>query len=439
MFRYYLRLAVLSIRANPALSSLMIAAIAIGIGACMSMITIRYIMSGNPIAHKTEQLYHVRVDSWDPTEPYDEPDEPPEQMTYLDATALHGAGEARRQVISFRSMRVLEPGDRDLRPRQVETRATTADFFAMFDVPFRYGAGWDRSADTGSERVVVLGRTLNDELFGGNDPVGSLLTLNGESYRIVGVLDDWSPVPLFYDLNNNPFSEPAALILPFSVAVEGEHDRAGNTNCWKPIGDGGHEAFLASECTWIQMWVELHGAAERQAYRQFLDGYVAQQKLLGRFPRPLNNRLDNVEQWMAVNEVVDDDVGVLLGLAVLFLLVCLLNSIGLLLAKMLKRARDTSLRRALGASRADLFYQYGVEAMLIGLAGGLLGIGTTWLGLRGIENLFSEFEFVEKLVRMDWVMMLAAVGLAIVSALAAASYPTWRASKVTPASQLRIQ
>ena len=57
MFRYYLRLGLLSIRANPALSALMIAAIAVGIGACMSMITIRYIMSGNPIADKTEELY----------------------------------------------------------------------------------------------------------------------------------------------------------------------------------------------------------------------------------------------------------------------------------------------------------------------------------------------------------------------------------------------
>jgi putative ABC transport system permease protein len=76
---------------------------------------------------------------------------------------------------------------------------------------------------------------------------------------------------------------------------------------------------------------------------------------------------------------------------------------------------------------------------MIGFAGGLLGILMTWLGLRGIENLFSIFEFVSKLVRMDWAMVMAAVALAIVSALAAALYPTWRACNVTPAAQLRIQ
>ncbi len=439
MFRYYLRLGILSIRANPALSALMVAAIGIGIGACMTIVTIQYIMSGNPIPEKSDQLFHVRVDSWDPAEPYDEPNEPPEQLTYLDATALHAAGRANRQVISFLSSRVVQPAGEDSKPFQTQSRATTADFFAMFNVPFAHGSGWDKSADDTQERVVVIGQALNEQLFGGENSVGELLTLSGEPYRIVGVLDEWSPVPLFYDLNNNEYNDPAALFLPFSVAVAGEHGSAGNTNCWKPIEDGGVEAFRNSECIWIQMWAELPGEAEKAAYLQFLDAYVEEQKLVGRFPRPLNNRLDNVEEWMDINEVVDEDVSVLLGLAILFLIVCLLNTVGLLLAKVMKRTKDISLRRALGASKATLFAQYIVEASMIGLAGGVLGIGLTWLGLRGIENLFSIFEFVQKLVVMDWVMVLAAVALAIVSALAAALYPTWRACSVTPAAQLRIQ
>jgi len=438
MFRYYLRLGSLSIKANPALSALMVAAIGIGIGACMTIVTIQYIMSGNPIPEKSDRLYHVRVDNWDPNEAYEEPNEPPEQLTYLDATALYAAGQASRQVISFKSMRVVQPDGEESKPFQSETRATTGDFFSMFNVPFKYGSGWDRSADDTQERVVVINESLNEQLFGGENSVGQLLTLSGEKYRIVGVLEHWVPVPLFYDLNNNEYVDPAPLFLPFSVAVAGEHGSAGNTNCWKPIGDGGVEAFRNSECIWIQMWAELQTDAEKDAYLQFLNAYVEEQKLVGRFPRPLNNRLDNVEEWMDINEVVDEDVSVLLGLAILFLIVCLLNTIGLLLAKVMRRSKDISLRRALGASKATLFSQYIVEASMIGFAGGLLGIGLTWLGLRGIENLFVD-DFVSKLVQMDWVMVMAAVALAIVSALAAALYPTWRACNITPASQLRIQ
>jgi putative ABC transport system permease protein len=439
MFRYYLRLGVLSIKANPALSALMVAAIGIGIGACMTIVTIQYIMSGNPIPEKTDQLHFVRVDNWDPNEAYNDPNEPPEQMTYLDATALYSAGRATRQVISFASSRVVEPEDEDAKPFLRRTRATTGDFFAMFDVPFKYGSAWEKSADDTLDRVIVINESLNEQLFGGENSVGKMLTLTGEPYRIVGVLDYWVPVPLFYDLNNNEYGDPASIFLPFSVAIAGEHDSSGNTNCWKPVPDGGMQAFRNSECIWIQMWAELNSEAEKQSYLQFLDAYVEEQKLLGRFPRPLNNRIDDVQAWLDYNEVVEDDVSVLLGLAILFLVVCLLNTIGLLLAKVMRRAKDISLRRALGASKATLFTQYIVEAGMIGLAGGLLGIGMTWLGLRGIENLFSAYEFITKLVSMDWVMVMAAVALAIVSALAAALYPTWRACNVTPATQLRIQ
>ncbi len=439
MFRYYLKLGVLSIRANPALSALMIAAIAIGIGACMSMVTVRHVMSDNPIAHKNDVLFHVQLDNWNPDDPYDEPNEPPEQVTYLDATALHQAERAFRQTISFKSDRVVQPEGEDVRPFQEEVRATTADFFAMFDVPFEYGSGWDAAADKNEERVVVLSLDMNQRLFGGEDSVGRMLTMNKEFYRVVGVLAEWMPMPKFYDLNNNPYEGAEDIFLPFSLAVSGEWGSSGNNSCWKPTEGGGWEAYLASECIWIQMWVELRTASDKTAYLQFLDDYVEQQKTLGRFPRELNNRLSTPAEWMVDREVVDDAVSVLLSLAVLFLVVCLLNTIGLLLAKVMRRTNDISLRRALGASKSALFAQYIIEAGMIGIVGGLAGIGMTWLGLRGIESVFSEYDFIAYLVTMDWSMVLMAVALAVVSALGAALYPTWRACSLSPATTLRIQ
>ncbi|MDH5259978.1 MAG: ABC transporter permease [Gammaproteobacteria bacterium] len=439
MFRYYLKLGSLSIRANPALSALMVAAIAIGIGACMSIVTVRHVMSGNPVAHKNDLLYHVQLDNWNPDDPYEDPNEPPEQVTYLDATALHQAGRAFRQTISFKSDRVVQPEGEDARPFQEEVRATTADFFAMFDVPFEYGSGWDASADRAEERVVVLSAAMNQRLFGGEDSVGRMMTMNKEPYRIVGVLSEWRPMPKFYDLNNNPYEGAEEIYTPFSLAISGEWGSSGNNSCWKPLDGAGYEAYLASECIWIQMWVELSSASERDNYMQFLNDYVEQQKTLGRFPREVNNRLSTPAEWMVNREAVDDTVNVLLSLAVLFLIVCLLNTIGLLLAKVMRRTSDISLRRALGASKSALFTQYLIEAGMVGIAGGLAGIGMTWLGLRGLENVFSEYDFISYLMTMDWTMVLYAVLLAIVSTLAAALYPTWRACSVSPATTLRIQ
>lgn len=435
MFRYYLKLGLKSIRRNPILSGLMVAAIAVGIGACMTIVTIDYVMSGNPIPHRSELLFHVQLDNWDPYQAAVEPDLPPRQVTYRDGTALLAARQARRQVLSYKTTRVIQPQDQ--LPFQVQSRSTTADFFPMFDVPFLYGGGWDQAADDNLEAVVVINREINETLFGGEDSVGRLIIMNGDPYRIVGVMDTWEPTPKFYDVNNNSFGDVEEVFFPFSLSIAKELSNDGNTNCWKPITDKGWQAFLNSECVWMQFWVELHGTEEKRQYLAFLDAYVESQKELGRFPRPMNNRLSNVMQWMAIENVVDDDVEVLLGLAVLFLIVCLLNTIGLLLAKIMRRSGDISLRRALGASRDAIFSQYIVEAGIIGLAGGLIGIGTTWFGLQGIKMLYGEFEFVERLARMDWVMILAAVCLAILSALAAALYPTWRACGIQPASQLK--
>ena len=436
MFRYYVKLGLFSIRKNPMLSALMVAAIAVGIGAYMTVINVDYVMGGNPIPHKSEVLFHVQVDSWDPNDAYDEPNEPPEQVTWLDGSALLAAGQARRQVLSYKTGRVIEPAGDGERPFRVMSRSTSADFFSMFDTPFLYGGGWDKAVDDNEEYVVVINKETNERVFGGADPVGESLIMNGQPYRVVGVMDTWQPMPKFYDVNNGAFDETEEVYFPLSISIANEHHSWGNNNCWKP-SEAGWQGRLQSECIWLQLWVELHGENERQDYMTFLQGYVESQKTLGRFPRPMNNRLNDVMEWMEDREVVEDDVSVLKGLALLFLIVCLLNTIGLLLAKVTRRTGDISLRRALGASRRAVFTQYIVEAGVIGLAGGLIGVGMTWLGLRGIEDLYGEFESISHLVAMDWPVVLATIVLAIVATLSAALYPTWRACGVHPASQLK--
>ena len=438
MFSYYLKLGLLSIRRNPLMSTLMIAAIAVGIGASMTIITVNYVMSSNPIPQKSDQLFYVQLDSWDPNNAEDDGSfEPPDQLTYIDAMALMKAGKAYRQIASNKSGLVLEPQGDGEKPFSVETRNTWSDFFPMFDLRFLHGSGWDDSADQNIERVVVLSKDLNERVFGGENSVGRQLRLNGMDFQVVGVLDEFLPVPKFYDVTNGAFDEPEELFIPFTVAVEYELPRNGNTNCWKPIDGEGLDAFLRSECAWIQFWAELRTDAEEQEYMAFLNAYAEQQKEMGRFPRPLNNRLSDVMEWMENQEVVEDDARVMLGLSLLFLVVCLLNTIGLLLAKFLGKSGDISLRRALGASRSSLFIQHMIESGLIGLGGGIFGLGLAWLGLRGIEMLFGDF--IENLVGMDWVMVLTAIGLAIISALLAGLYPTWRACSIAPAGQLKLQ
>src|SRR5690606_2119901 len=140
-------------------------------------------------------------------------------------------------------------------------------------------------------------------------------------------------------------------------------------SCFRSPGEG-WDAFLDSDCVWQQMWVQLDSPARVAEYQSFLDSYVGEQKKLGRFPRPLNNRLSDVKQWMEEQRVVTRDMEVQTGLAFAYLVVCLVNTSGLLLAKFTRKAGEIGLRRALGASRRDVFSPYIIEAAVVGLTGG---------------------------------------------------------------------
>ncbi len=437
MFGYYLRLAWLGISRSPAITALMIAAIAVGIGVTTTTLTVYHLMSSNPIARRNEVLYAVTLDNWSPDKPWDDehPELPPSELTYRDALAVTQSGISERAVAMRKTTFTVEPGQARA-PFLVDGRLASRDFFRMFDVPFQYGDGWDEHADRDGEAVVVLSRQTNEKAFGGGNSVGRTLRLDSRDYRVLGVLDDWQPTPKFYDLNNGNFDTIEDVYVPFARGALLELPGSGNVNCWKPETLTGFRDLMNSECIWHQVWVELRTPQQLEHYREFLDGYVARQKELGRFPRKSNNRLYRVDQWLARHEVVGKDSRVLLWLSFAFLAVCILNVVGLLLSRFLGAAGASALRRALGASRGELFRQHLVEVGLVGAIAGLGGLGLGWLGLKGMQQLYSSYD---RLTHLDLAMVGAALGLAILAGLLAGLYPAWRVCRVQPASYLKTQ
>ena len=425
-------------RRNPIMTVLMVAAIAVGIGVSMTTLTVYYMMSSNPIPEKSDVLFAITLDSWDPLRPFDEeePNRAPHQLTFHDAERLMTLAEGKRQTAMFESSLIIEPLNDDDLPFEAGARVNYSDFFTMFNVPFLYGSGWDQSADTNAELVVVLGKQLNERLFGGEDSVGKSLTMGGMQFRVVGVTDTWEPTPRFYDPINGGFQEVNDMFIPYSLTRVLELISNGSDWGWKSEEISSFEQWLNSESAWIQYFVELQSAADRQEYLSHLDAYVNEQKRLGRFARPLNNHIYNVVEWMEYHDVVANDSKVLVGLSFLFLAVCLLSTIALTLTKFVGKKAETSLRRALGASRRTIFNQQIVEVGLIGFTGGLIGLSLAALGLVGIEYLY---EAPGGLVKMDWVMVITAIGIAIVSSMMAGLYPAWRVCSIPPATQLKTQ
>src|ERR1044072_1991638 len=211
MFTYYVRIALKSLRRNPMLTALMIGAIAVGVGVCITTLTVFRLMSGDPLARRNAVLVSVTLDSWDPNSPWtdEHPELPPPELTYRDAQALYNSDIPDRKVMMRKASFVVEaPPKSGVAPFLVEGRTTTKDFFGMFSVPFKYGGGWDQAADDASQMVVVLSEKTNDKAFGGADSVGQILRLDGRDYKVVGVLDEWGPTPKCYDMHNGACGEP---------------------------------------------------------------------------------------------------------------------------------------------------------------------------------------------------------------------------------------
>jgi putative ABC transport system permease protein len=355
---------------------------------------------------------------------------------------LHGSKAAKRSVVMYKSGALLLPERAGIKPFHAMLRVTSHEFFTMFDVPFQYGQGWDRTADEGPQPVVVISHETNEKVFGNENSVGRTIKLGKTEYRVIGVLQPWAPSPKFFDLNNGSFEDPEDAYVPYGWGKALELPVYGNTNCWKPESGEGYQDFLNSECVWLQFWAELPTSADRDEYQAFLDNYARSQKAAGRLPRPLNNRLYDVEQWLDRNEVVQKDNRVLIGIALLFLAVCLVNVVGLLLAKFLNAAPLTGLRRALGASRKDIIRQHMVEVLVISLAGGVLGLLLAIGGLAAIRaNYDSEFNggAYERLTQIDPLVVIVTLGLSLIAGAIAGFYPAWRIGRTAPAIYLKTQ
>jgi putative ABC transport system permease protein len=153
-------------------------------------------------------------------------------------------------------------------------------------------------------------------------------------------------------------------------------------------------------------------------------------------PRPHPPELFNVREWLEHLEVVPKDHKAAVWLSLGFLLLCMVNTMGLLLAKFSARAPEIGVRRALGATRGTVFRQFLVEAGVIGLAGGTLGLALSVAGLWVIRKQSRDLSVV---AHMDWEMLGVTFAIAILAALLAGLLPTWRSAQVTPALQLKSQ
>jgi putative ABC transport system permease protein len=262
--------------------------------------------------------------------------------------------------------------------------------------------------------------------------------MGSQSFQVVGVADHWKPLPRYYHVisGNGEYGDEEAFFIPFATSIRHEIGHSGSMNCNVRNAKPGFAGILDGDCTWLQFWFETASSSDRADVQSYLENYVHEQNRLGRMQRNQPPKLYNVMEWLEHQKVVGSDSRLSVWLAFGFLALCLVNTIGLLLAKFSVRAPEVGIRRALGASRREIFSQFLVETAVVGLAGGLFGLVLAYGALALLSMGSGQ---MKNLAHMDAAMLLLTFVLAVLAAVVAGLLPTWRACQVTPALQLKSQ
>jgi len=438
MFNYYLKLGIRNLRRNPILTALMVITLAVGVAASMSTLTILHVMSNDPIPEKSARLLVPIIDSaslsgYVPGERTER-----QLMNYTDTKNMMNMniGADRTAIYSIRTY--TQSSDPSLGLVNAAGIATTASYFKMFDVPFKYGSAWSVDDENKTAKVLVLSSPASEKYFGQANPVGQTLRMGNDDYQVIGVLANWNPLPHYPNLvqGGDHFVGEDDFYVPFATAIALKLGATGDVWCSYATPKPGVEGLMDSECVWLQFWIEASSTAQIPQIKEQLDAYVNEQRKLGRIPRHEKNELLDVNDWMEYLQIVGNDNKISTWLAFGFLALCLVNTIGLLLAKFSSRAPEVGVRRALGASQAEIFKQFITEAAVLGVVGGIVGLLLSCACLWVISLQTKQMAVI---AHMDGEMLIVTFVISICASVLAGLLPTWRACQVTPAIQLKSQ
>jgi putative ABC transport system permease protein len=319
--------------------------------------------------------------------------ETPHDLTLADCDAI------LRQVRQVRRLAPLTIGTAPARfgekSRDVIVAGTTSDFLGVRNIRLRIGRYLPEGEAERGQRVCVLGAKVQRELFGTQNPLGEVLRLGDERFRIIGVMAPRG-VSIGMDLDD-------IVQIPVSPALR-MFNQSGLFRILVEVRSS--SAIPAAKAAIRELLRERHGEDDVTL--------LTQDSVLATFGRILTIL-----------------TAALVGIAAISLTVAGIGIMNVMLVSVSERTREIGLLKALGVSRRQIVSAFLVEAAMLSTAGGAAGLAAAFALAGLVRGLFPAFPVQPP----SWAVF-AAVGVSISVGLAFGAMPARRAARLDPIAAL---
>jgi putative ABC transport system permease protein len=336
------------------------------------------------------------------------------------AVTAPGVRTYMRDTRGFSSLGAYEPSNYELSglgdraqddpaqadPAQISAARLTASMFSVLGVSPLMGRAFSQQEDEDSQQVALLSYQTWQSRFHGNAHIlGQKLLLDRKPYEIIGVMPREFEFPL----------------------LPGQLNRC---ELWVPMSFTQAELVQGAGSWGYYMVGRLKaGVTSAQAQQ---DASTAAQEIMRNFPPALRSRRIH-PAVQSLDETTVEQARPLvrtlfLAVTVVLFIACA-NLAGLLLVRVIRRRREISVRLALGASRAAVLRQSLVEALLLSLSGGVLGLAMAWVALHvGVSFLPESLPRISS-IALNWLVIAFALGLAVLTGLLCGLIPAFAAAR----------
>jgi putative ABC transport system permease protein len=326
-------------------------------------------------------------------------------LTYHDALALKRDGK-EIDLVSPVANENMTLRYRDIeKPRSI--MGVTPAYSPMND--FRAGSGrfiTDNDLATAA-RVVVLGTERAQEFFGSDDPIGKTMSINGTGYLVVGVMEEKY---FSFDHKRNVMRWlNRQIYIPLTTFV---------TRKGEPL-ERGKVSF---------MHVRMKDVKRNQEAVDEIKAILLREH--GTKDYEVFSRVANLRRNEQNNKMYDMTFMIC---GIISLLVGGIVVMNIQLASFNERVREVGTRKAVGASPAQIFFQFLSETILVSIVGGFLGIAVGKLFCNGIAALTRDPAAITFGTAMWAIVFAAGTGLVF------GMYPAIRASRLNPIEALRAE